>query len=204
MRKSDLAVNHRVLDDAIIRYRSFMEKIIAAQRVINTVSEKRDIAESVLLRLLANWEAFVDEQLVDSINIDTSKLSDFLGISIPANLSKNMCEAILFSGGYRDFPSYGSLKGFSKKILPDSSNPFIHVHSSRTSAIDEMYKIRNYLAHYSSAAWRGLMRMYRDRYKYERFIEPGRFLLGNGGEMLWHYFDMLEAASQDMKDWYAI
>lgn len=203
MRKSDLAVNHRSLDVAIVRYRSFMGKIVAARYVINTVGEKRDLAESVLLRVLANWEAFVDEQLVDCINIDTSRLSDFLGVSIPAHLSKNMCEAILFGGGYRDFPSYGALKGFSKKILPDSSNPFIHVHSSRTSAIDEMYKLRNYLAHYSSAARRGLMRMYEEKYEYERFIEPGRFLLGNNGEMLWHYFDMLESASQDMKDWYA-
>lgn len=177
MRKSDLAVNHRGLDDAIVRYRLFMEKIVAAQRVINTVGEKRDLAESVLLRVLANWEAFVDEQLVDCINIDTSKLSDFLGVSIPAHLSKNMCEAILFGGGYRDFPSYGALKGFSKKILPEDSNPFIHVHSSRTSAIDEMYKIRNYLAHYSSAARRALMRMYyglsRDRNSRDDCL-PGR------------------------------
>jgi len=204
MRKSDLTVNHRNLDDALVRYKAFMTKIVAAQRVINTVSEKRDIAESVLLRLLANWEAFVDEQLVDCINLDTSKLSHFLGVSVPAHLSKNMCEAILFGGGYRDFSSYGDLKGFSKKILPDTSNPFIHVHSSRTSAIDEMYKIRNYLAHYSGAARRALMRMYEEKYSYSRFIEPGRFLLGNDCRALWHYFEMLEAASQDMKDWYAV
>lgn len=204
MRKSDLAVNHRNLDSELAWYRTFMLKVVEAKRVINTIIEKRNIAESVLLRVLANWESFVDEQLIDCINIDTSKLSSFLGVPMPAHITKNMCEAILFGGGYRDFPSYGALKGFSKKILPETGNPFLHVHSSRTSAIDEMYKIRNYLAHYSSHARRGLMCMYEDKYGYSNFIEPGRFLLGNDGEMLWHYLDMLDAASQDMKDWYVM
>jgi len=203
MRKCDLAVNHRNLDGAINWYRALTEKVVDARRVISAVDEKRNIAESTLIRVLANWESFVDEQLIDCINIDTSKLSDFLGVPMPAHVTKNMCEAILFGGGYRDFASYGALKGFSKKILPDTSNPFINVHSSRTSAIDEMYKIRNYLAHYSSVSRRGLMRMYEEKYGYTKFIEPGRFLLRNSGHMMWHYLDMLEAASQDMKDWYA-
>lgn len=202
MRKADLAVNHRELDAALERYRGFMEKAIAAQRVIRTAQEKRDLAESVLLRLLANWERFVDEQLVDCVNIDHSKLSEYVGVNIGPHPTKNTCEAILFGGGYRDFPSYGALKGFSKKVLPESSNPFIQVHSSRTSAIDEMYKLRNYLAHYSSPARRALHRMYCDKYHYTNFIEPGRFLLGNNAQMLWHYFDMLEGLSEDMKAWY--
>ncbi|MBL4793429.1 MAG: hypothetical protein JKY97_10915, partial [Citromicrobium sp.] len=166
------------------------------------VQEKRDLAESVLLRLLANWERFVDEQLVDCLNIDHSRLSEYLGVSIPAHPSKNICEAILFGGTYRDFRGFGDLKGFSKKILPEASNPFLVVHSSRTSAIDEMYKLRNYLAHYSSAAKRALKRMYEEKYEYTNFVEPGMFLLGNNCMMLWHYFDMLEGASSDMKTRY--
>jgi len=136
MRKADLEVNHRELDAAIGRYRGFMEKAISAQRVIRTRQEKCDLAESVLLRLLANWERFIDEQLVDCVNIDHSQLSEYLGVSIPAHPSKNICEAILFGGGYRDFPSYGALKGFSKKILPEASNPFLNVHSSREPLIN--------------------------------------------------------------------
>lgn len=202
MRKSDLAINHRSLDGALERYRGFMEKALQAQRVIRTAQEKRDLAESVLLRLLANWESFVDEQLIDCVNINSSKMSEFLGVRIPEHPPKSLCEAILFGGGYRDFSSYGELKGFSKKILPEENNPFLVVHSSRSSAIDEMYKLRNYLAHYSSAAKRALMGMYEQKYDYQRFIEPGMFLCGHGAAMLWHYFDMLEGASQDMKDWY--
>jgi len=65
-----------------------------------------------------------------------------------------------------------------------------------------MYKLRNYLAHYSSQAKRALHRMYMEKYTYTNFIEPGRFLLGGDARMLWHYFDMLEGLSEDMKAWY--
>jgi hypothetical protein len=83
MRKSDLKKNHGSFDDAVARYRSFLERIINAQRVIRLRQEKRDIAESVLLRLCANWEKFVDEHLVDCLNVDDSKLEEFLGVSVP-------------------------------------------------------------------------------------------------------------------------
>jgi hypothetical protein len=31
----------------------------------------------------------------------------------------------VIGSSYTDFPSFGALKGFSKKILPDGSNPFL-------------------------------------------------------------------------------
>src|SRR2546426_9029478 len=37
------------------RYRAFMDKIIKAEAVVSTAAEKRDVAESVLLRLCAHW-----------------------------------------------------------------------------------------------------------------------------------------------------
>jgi hypothetical protein len=63
MRKSDLRARHKSFDDALTRYRSFSEKVVAARRVIGTAEEKRDMAESILLRLVANWENFVDEHI---------------------------------------------------------------------------------------------------------------------------------------------
>ena len=68
MRKSDLLSNHTPYDASLARYRSFMEKAFSAQRVIRTPVEKKDLAESVLLRLCANWEKFVDEHLVVCVN----------------------------------------------------------------------------------------------------------------------------------------
>lgn len=202
MRKSDLRKNHRVLDASIGRYRSFMEKILAAERVIRSRLEKRDIAESVLLRLCANWESFVDEHLIDCVNVDHAKLNEFFGVKIPRNPSKDLCQALLFGDRYRDFRSMGELKGFTRRVLPDTSNPFLAISNNNCDRIDEAYKIRNYLAHYSTAATRSLQKLYKTRYSLRKFLEPGQFLLANKGKRLWQYFDAFEGASADMKAWY--
>jgi hypothetical protein len=180
-----------------------MRKILGAQRVVSSAQEKRDIAESVVLRLCANWESFVDEHLVDCINVDHSQLSEHFGVTIPPNPSKGLCHALLFGGSYRDFKSFGDLKSFSKKIMPDASNPFLVITPAQSKRIDEAYKIRNYLSHYSSIGRRSLMRVYREEYGMTRFLEPGQCLLAYRGRRLWVYFDAFEAASDAMKAWYA-
>lgn len=202
MRKSDLKKNHAHFDDAVARYRTFMDKVINAQRVIGTAQEKRDLAESVLLRLCANWEYFVDEHLVDCLNCDPGRLTDFFGVPVPRHPSKNLCHALLFGDSYRDFRSFGDLKGFTKRILPDASNPFLVISKGHGWKVDEVYKIRNYLSHYSAKAKRALHQMYKTRYKKSRFLEPGQFLLAYKAERLWSYFDAFKGASADMKSWY--
>ena len=202
MRKADLKHNHRLLDESVARYRAFLERIIAAQRVISSIQEKRDIAESVLLRLCANWESFVDEHLVDCVNVDPSRLEEFLGVLPPTHPSKNLCTALIYGDRYRDFRGFGELKGFSKRLLPDASNPFLQVTSSQAKRIDEVYKIRNYLSHYSARAKRSLHHMYRDKYEMSNFLEPGHFLLAYSAARLWNYFDAFEGASARMKAWY--
>ena len=199
MRKADLKKNHKTLDDSIQRYRSFLERIIAAQRVIKLVQEKRDIAESVLLRLCANWERFVDEHLVDCVNVDDSQLEEFLGVPVPSHPSKNLCTALIFGDGYRDFASYGQLKGFTKKLLPTNSNPFLAVTTTQAKRIDEVYTIRNYLSHYSGKSKRALHRMYQKEYGMTNFLQPGRFLLAYEARRLWAYFDAFDGASARMK-----
>jgi hypothetical protein len=136
------------------------------------------------------------------VNVDHSQLNEYLGVTIPRNPSHAVCQAVLFGGGYKDFRSIGDLKGFSRKILPEASNPFIQCGTGHCDTIDEVFKIRNYLAHYSAAARRALDRVYKDRYGLHRFAEPGRFLLARNGRRLWSYFDAFEGASSDMKAWY--
>ena len=202
MRKADLMHNHRSFDASVSRYRSFLARIITARRVIRNVQEKRDLAESVLLRLCAHWEGFVDEHLVDCVNVDHSKLEEFFGVPLPAHPSKNLCTALVFGEKYRDFRSFGALKGFSRKILPDHSNPFVQVDNGHSSRIDEVYTIRNYLSHHSAMGKRALMRMYREKYAMNNFIQPGQFLLAYDATRMWSYFDAFEGASEDMKAWY--
>ncbi len=201
MRKADLRKNHNSLDAAIRRYRTFMDKIVNAQRVVSTPQEKRDMAESVLLRLCANWEYFVDEHLVDCVNCDHRKLSQHFSVRIPENPSWDLCHALIIGADYNDFRSFGDLKGFSKKILREESNPFLSVSNGHAHKIDEVYKIRNYLSHYSRSGYRALMKVYKDTYQMERFLEPGQFLLAYNAQRLWLYFDAFEGASNDMKAW---
>jgi hypothetical protein len=202
VRKSDLRRNHRGFDEALARYRTFMDKIINAQRVISTAAEKRDIAESVLLRLCAYWERFVDHHLVGCVNCDHSKLSQHFAVSIPAHPSWDLCHALIIGDSYTDFRSFGELKGYTKKLLPEDSNPFLQVSAGNANRIDEVYRIRNYLSHYSAASERGLRHLYRNTYNMNKFLEPGQFVLAYHARRLWAYFDAFQGASGDMKAWY--
>jgi hypothetical protein len=201
MRKSDLLKNHEPFDAALARYRGFMERVIAAEQLISTTQEKRDIAESVLLRLCAQWEKFVDEHLVDCANRDASMLSKHFEVTIPRNPSWDLCHALIIGAGYTDFRSFGDLKGYAKKLLPDGSNPFLHVSAPHAKKIDEVFRIRNYLSHYSASARKSLMHMYQTQYEMERFLEPGQFVLAYNAKRLWAYFDAFQGASDNMQVW---
>lgn len=201
MRKSDLIKNHNEFDKSLARYHQFMDKILNAQRVVSTAQEKRDIAESVILRLCAHWEQFVDEHIVDCVNCDHSQLGEFLGANIPKNPSRSLCQALLYGDRYRDFRSFGELKGFSKRVLPHGSNPFMAIKKPHSEKIDEVYKLRNYLSHYSATAIRSLRQMYSTKYRITNFLKPGQFLLAYDAKRLWAYFDGFEGASRDMKEW---
>ena len=202
MRKSDLRKNHQPFDDALARYRAFMVKILQPPSPTITDQDGRDIAESVLLRLVANWESFINEQLVDCVNRDPTSLSTFFGVRIPANPSKDLCHALIFGERYRDFRTFGDLIDFSGRVLPDESNPFRAVSRPHRATIDEAYKMRNYLSHYSSKSRRSLMTMYRRHHNMSRFLEPGQFLCAYSAKRLWRFFDAFQGASADIKAWY--
>jgi hypothetical protein len=202
MRKADLRKNHRSFDEAITRYRTFLLKILRAQRVVSTAAEKRDLAESTLLRICAHWERFVDEHLVDCVNVDHSGLNDYFELRIPPNPSRDLCQALVIGIGYTDFRSYGDLKGFTKRLLPQASNPFLAVTKAHADKLDEAYAIRNYLSHYSAKSAKTLMRVYASAYNMANFLEPGYFLLGYTARRLWAYLDAFQGASDDMKATY--
>ncbi len=202
MRKANLRKNHEKFDEALVRYRTFMAKIVAAQRVISTAAEKRDMAESISLRICAHWESFIDEHLADCVNCDATQLTEFFGVSMPPNPSKALCQALIFGDKYRDFRSFSELKRFTKDILPDGSNPFLAISAAHAKRIDEVYKIRNYLSHYSAKSHRALFALYKTEYAMSHFLEPGQFLLAYDAKRLWVYFDAFQGASSDMKAWY--
>ncbi len=204
MRKSDLLKNHAPFDAALARYRGFITRTIAMDQSTTTAQEKRDVAESVLLRLCAHWEKFVDEHLVDCVNRDPSLLSKLFAVTIPEHPSWDLCHALIIGTGYTDFRNFGDLKGYTKKLLPNESNPFLNVTLAHARKVDELFRIRNYLSHYSASAKKSLMQMYRVEYGMERFLEPGQFVLAYGATRLWAYFSGLEGASNDMQLWHLL
>jgi len=199
MRKANLLHNHKKFEAVLGRYIEFLAKIVHSERVIKTAQEKRDLAESVLLRICAYWESFVDEHLVDCVNIDSTRLSHHFGVDLPKHPSKALCQALIFGDGYRDFKSIGDLKGFSKKILADSHNPFLLIAPATAKLLDEVYTIRNYLAHHSFKAKRNLHRMYRQTYNMNNFLEPGQFLMAYYRKRLLAYLNAFISASESMK-----
>ncbi len=197
MRKADLRKNHREFDGILGWYAEFLERVLLARRVLRA-QDKREIAESVLLRLCAYWESFVEKELVDCANIDCSRLAERVGVTLPKHLTLAMCEAILVGRRYLNWRSIGELKGLAKQVLADHVNPFARITTTTERSIDEAYVIRNYLSHQSRASRRALMQMYETRCDLQRFKEPGAFLLANGHRKLAEYGIAFENASQEM------
>lgn len=90
--------------------------------------------------------------------------------------------AMLLGLGYLDFRSIGKIKKIGHDVLVDAHNPFKRIPQSAGIKIDEFYKIRNYVAHYSSLSKRSLMKIYKEKYGMQRFREPGNFLIAQDRE----------------------
>ena len=136
------------------------------------------------------------------MNCAHTRLSKYFAVSIPNNPSRSLCHALIIGTAYKDFRSFGDLKAYSKKILYEDNNPFLKIKKTHCDKIDEVYKIRNYLSHYSEASKRSLRETYKSKYQMKRFLEPGQFLLAYRAKRLWAYFDAFEGASKDMKNSY--
>jgi hypothetical protein len=120
--------------------------------------------------------------LIDCLNKDTSQYSKHTGYYLPKHLSRDICNAMIFGIGYKDFKSVSHLKSFAKQVLVPGNNPFQKISKNPSKKIDDYYVIRNYLAHYSYVAERKLEEMYK-RKGMRRFREPGDFLMSfNRGE----------------------
>jgi len=197
MRKADLRKNHQEFLQILTDDVEVLVRLLSAQRVV-WARDKREIGESVLLRLCAHWESFVEKEMVDCTNIDCSRLAEQVGVRLPKHLTLAMCEAILTGGRYLNWRSTGELKGLAKRVLPDNVNPFAKITAATQRKIDEIYVIRNYISHQSKASRRALIKMYETEYGLVRFREPGAFLLANKGSRLIDYGTAFAIASIEM------
>ena len=201
MRKADLAKNHDWFERDMQWYIDFLARTIGAQRVIRTKEDKTEIVEAFILRICAIWEAFVEAQLINCVNLDCSKLAEHLRLDLQKHMSRATCEAVLIGDRYLDFRSVADIKNFAKKVLCGDNNPFKLIPNSTAKKIDEVYVMRNYLSHYSGKSKRVLRQMYENSYKLKNFREPGDFLLAwdKGEFRLVPYIKAFLDASEQMR-----
>ena len=204
MRKSDFQKNHDEFEDWIDWYGDFLYRIVEAKRVIRNKYEKIELVEAFVLKCVVAWEILVEEDIITSLNRDSSTYADALDLRLRKHLSKDECRAIIVGHRYIDFKSISNIKSFAKKYLVPSQNPFAAIPTNFGKKIDEFVIMRNVIAHHSDYAWRSYKRLMISKYKYKRVPEPGDFLIATiraTGEYRWgEYFRTFLDCSEKMKE----
>jgi hypothetical protein len=177
MRKSTFKTTHIRFSRWIVWYGDFLKRLIEARRVVRTKQEKLELVEALVHRVTVRWEVLVLEDIVTSLNRDSSKYAESLGLRLRTHLTKDECQAMLTGHRYLDFKSVGEIKDFGRKYLTPKCNAFRAIPQHASDLIDEFMVMRNFLAHYSPYARRSYERLMRGKYHYERVREPGAFLV---------------------------
>jgi len=139
-------------------------------------AEKKQIHEAFVLKISATWEILAENVFVECLYRDISKYEERKGIRLPRKkLTKDICKGLVSGLRYFDCGNMSSLKDKAHKFLTQRCNPFKKISNDVSKKIDELYLIRNYIAHRSDAAKQALKRMYKQTYKM-RFRLPGNFL----------------------------
>lgn len=201
MRKADLTKNHDWFEQEIIRYNDFLKRVKNPTLVVKGLLDKQDkyeITELSIVHICAIWESFIEEELIDCLNLDCSKFSDYLRLDLPKDMNKDMCSAILLGDRYLDF-GIDNIKGRAKQVLCDENNPFKLIDKETCDKIKEVYTIRNYLSHLSRKSQWALLQTYETSYNLKKFIRPGKFLLSNNAKRLVRYIESFLIASQQMR-----
>jgi hypothetical protein len=202
MRKGDVKVTLENFGVTMAWYIRFLQKILHARRVVSTDREKKELFEAFVFQIVATWDIFVEDLLVDCLNRDSSAYARYMGLNLKKHLSRSECLAMVVGLDYLDFRGISDLKKVARNILTPGNNPFRLIPKSAEKKIDELFAIRNYLAHHSIPAKRRLMTIYKERYKLKSFRTPGDFLYaarGKDGQIRFgDYVDAFSEASRAM------
>lgn len=153
------------------------EKIIKLKGKLFGEFETEETLEAFSIKLLCDWEWFIERTIINCLIKDTSALSGHLNLNLPPTIPYDVGFAILNGTNYFDIKNSGNLKGLTKKILVEKLNPFGSLPKDRCDSIDEFYLIRNYIAHKSEASKRSYKKLLLERKNIIEFIEPGKYLL---------------------------
>ena len=172
MKKASFNKNHKDFEGWMDWYGQFLDKHL------HTLSqfEQHELLEAFVLRVAVRWEVLVIQDIITSLNRNSSKYSAEIGLNLNRHLTRDESEAILIGHRYIDFKNAHQVIDFSKRHLVDRLNPFKLIDPNISKKIDQFFTMRNYLAHYSSYARRKYKRMITKDYKLNRVYEPGAFL----------------------------
>jgi len=201
MRKASAKVSLDLFRKDLFAYERLLLKVYADATLL-TLPEKRAIYEAFVLKICAIWEALVENLLVDCLNQDSRQYSSFINTRLPRHIPREICSAMVTGLKYFDFKSVGDAQNIARKVLVDRHNPFKAISKSNSQRIDELFIIRNYLAHYSGKAERTLNQIYKKDYGMSKWSDPGRFLLAldkkTNLSRLQNYVDVFKATIQDL------
>jgi hypothetical protein len=161
--------------------------------------QKRMLLESLLLRSCALWESFVENELVHLVALNSTKLKTEMGLPQNTRLNLKLIRALLFSDTYRSYYNLEYSKSILNRILPDQYNLFKQIKKEQLKKISFVYRMRNYLSHYSAFAERQLLNAYKNDYNYKRFLEPGTFLMKQKGKPFENLIHNFKLTSLSMK-----
>lgn len=177
MKKSSFQISIEYFLYDMIKDNDFLVKIQGAKNIVKSIDEKREVFEAYVFSICANWEILVENLMIDCLNKNTKRYRESTGFGIPKHCSRETCKALVLGTGYLDCKSVADIKRKAKGILIPQYNPFKEIPSKMGNKIDDFFRLRNYLAHYSEIAKRSLRRMYLKKYGLQYFETPGVFLL---------------------------
>jgi len=78
MRKANFDTSHTEFETWIMWYGDFLNRLISAQRIVRTKIEKLELLEALALRCAVRWEVLVKEDIITSLNRDSSAYASAL------------------------------------------------------------------------------------------------------------------------------
>lgn len=140
---------------------------------------KYTIIEWLSIKVLATWENFCKNVLIDSFHKDTSNYSINFWIKVPKHLPRNVCHWLINWVWFFDIRWFDDLKKLSKKIVIDENNPFLIDRKKILDEIwyiDDFYIYRNFIAHESLKGYLAFKKRLNQKYDFKRIHSPWRIL----------------------------
>ena len=99
MKKASFDKNHKDFEKWIDWYGDFLDNHLYTLSQF----EQYELLEAFVLRIAVRWEVLVIQDIIASLNHDSSKYSAEIGLNLKRHLTKDESEAILVGHRYIDF-----------------------------------------------------------------------------------------------------